>query len=105
MVRSFDYAASFSVARQGATGVDPRREPMLELWARFWTTWATAVFLTSYLDTMKTASLLPAGQKETAALLNALLLARALSEIATELESHPDRLSVPIRAILRMLEG
>ncbi len=105
MVRSFDYAAGFSVARQGATGLDPRHAPMPELWARFWTTWSTAVFLTSYLDTMKTASLLPAGQKETATLLNALLLARALSEIATELDSHPDWVSVPIRAILRMLEG
>ncbi len=104
MVRSFDYAASFSVARQGSSGTDPRQAPMLDLWARFWTTWATPVFLTSYLDTMKAGSLLPGGQQETSALLKAHLLARALSEISNELDSRPDWLRVPIRAILGMLE-
>ena len=105
MVRSFDYAASFSVARLGSAQSDPRRTPMLDLWARFWTTWATPVFLTSYLDKIRAAPLLPAGQKETAALLEALLLARALAEIGNELDTHRDWLSVPIRAVLRMLEG
>lgn len=105
MVRSFDYAASFSVARLGSAEADPRRTPMLELWARFWTTWATPVFLTSYLEKMKGAPLLPAAQKETAALLEALLLAKALAEITSEMDTHRDWLSVPIRAVLRMLEG
>ncbi len=105
MVRSFDYAASFSVARLGSAEADPRRTPMLELWARFWTTWATPVFLTSYLEKMKGTPLLPAAQKETAALLEALLLARVLAEINSEMDTHRDWLSVPIKAVLRMLEG
>ena len=78
---------------------------MLELWARFWTTWATPVFLTSYLEKMKGTPLLPAAQKETAALLEALLLARVLAEINSEMDTHRDWLSVPIKAVLRMLEG
>jgi len=104
MVRSFDYAASFSVERQASTGGAPGQIRLLELWAKFWTTWVTPVFLTSYVNTARQASLLPDGERELAILLNAYLLDKAISEITYELDGRPDWLRVPIRAILRMME-
>ncbi len=104
MVRSFDYAASFSVERQASTGGAPGQTRLLELWAKFWTTWVTPVFLTSYVNTARQASLLPDGERELAILLNAYLLDKAISEITYELDGRPDWLRVPIRAILRMME-
>jgi maltose alpha-D-glucosyltransferase/alpha-amylase len=105
MVRSFDYAANFSVARQASTAVDPGQVPLLERWAKFWSVWVTAVFVTSYLNTAKQASLLPDSQRELAILLNAYLLDRAVSEIGYELDNRPDWVRVPIRGILHLTEG
>jgi maltose alpha-D-glucosyltransferase/alpha-amylase len=105
MVRSFDYAANFSVVRQASTAVDPGQVPLLERWAKFWSVWVTAVFVTSYLNTAKQASLLPDSQRELAILLNAYLLDRAVSEIGYELDNRPDWVRVPIRGILHLTEG
>lgn len=104
MVRSFDYAAHFAVARNASTEVDAGRIPILEQWARFWYIWVASVFLTSYLDTQKQAPLLPDARGELAALLNAYLLDKAIYEIGYELENRPEWLRVPIRGILRLME-
>ncbi len=105
MVRSFDYAANFAVAQQVSTAVDPGQVAMLEQWAKFWSIWVTAAYLTSYLNTVRPASLLPDSHQELAILLKAFLLDRAVSEIGYELDSRPDWLWVPIRGILQLMEG
>jgi len=104
MVRSFDYAAHFAVARHASTAVDPGQIPLLEQWAKFWYIWVTPVFLTSYLNTAKQAPLLPEAHRELATLLNAYLLDKAIYEIGYELDNRPDWLRVPIRGILQLME-
>jgi maltose alpha-D-glucosyltransferase/alpha-amylase len=104
MVRSFDYAAHFAVARHASTAVDPGQIPLLEQWAKFWYIWVTPVFLTSYLNTAKQAPLLPEAHRELATLLNAYLLEKAIYEIGYELNNRPDWLRVPLRGILQLME-
>ncbi len=104
MIRSFDYAAHFAVARHASTAVDPGQIHLLEQWARFWYVWVTPVFLTSYLNVAKEAPLLPEDQRELATLLNAYLLDKAVYEIGYELDNRPDWLRVPIRGILELTE-
>jgi maltose alpha-D-glucosyltransferase/alpha-amylase len=105
MVRSFDYAASTSVAHQASTAIDPGQVPLLERWAKFWSIWVTAAYLTSYLNTLRPASLVPDSHQELAILLEVFLMDRAVSEIGYELDSRPDWLWVPIRGILQLIEG
>ena len=105
MVRSFDYAAHFAVARHASTEVDPGQIPMLEQWAKFWYIWVTPVFLTSYSNVAKQAPLLPEATREFITLLNAYLLEKAIYEIGYELDNRPDWLRVPIRGILHLLEA
>ncbi len=104
MIRSFDYAAHFAVARHASTAVDPGQIHLLEQWARFWYVWVTPVFLTSYLNVAKEVPLLPEDQRELATLLNAYLLDKAVYEIGYELDNRPDWLRVPIRGILELTE-
>jgi maltose alpha-D-glucosyltransferase/alpha-amylase len=104
MVRSFDYAAHFAVARYASTALDPAQIPLLEQWAKFWYIWVTPVFLTSYSNVAKQAPLLPEANREFATLLNAYLLDKAIYEIGYELDNRPDWLRVPIRGILQLME-
>jgi len=104
MIRSFDYAAHFAVARHASTAVDPGQIHLLEQWARFWYVWVTPVFLTSYLNVAREAPLLPTAQKELTALLNAYLLDKAIYEIGYELDNRPDWVRVPIRGTLQLLD-
>jgi maltose alpha-D-glucosyltransferase/alpha-amylase len=105
MIRSFDYAAHMALARQIEQGRIPeQRAQEWEPWTAFWHGWVSAVFLKTYFEVAGShASLYPKAQSDLGALLEAHLLAKALDEVGYELRSQPDRLRVPLRAVLRLL--
>ena len=104
MVRSFDYAAHSAAVLYAASKASQDDFLLLERWGRFWYTWVSAVFLSSYLETVKDAHLLPEDRDDVTVLLNAYLLEKAVYEIGYELNNRPAWLRVPIRGILQLLE-
>ena len=105
MLRSFDYAASYSLRNQSPPPVRTQDTARLLPWAKLWTAWVSAAFLRSYLDAIKHSGLLPQSDREIAILLDALLLEKALYEVTYELNNRPDWVAVPLTGILDLLDG
>jgi maltose alpha-D-glucosyltransferase/alpha-amylase len=106
MLRSFHYAAHSTVQRQ--LTLLPRPEdtlPILQHWAQYWYVWVSVVFLTSYLEVVKQARLLPEEPKQLRILLDAHLLEKAVYEVGYELNNRPDWVKVPLQSILQLLEA
>jgi maltose alpha-D-glucosyltransferase/alpha-amylase len=106
MVRSFDYAAAQACIRlvDGMVLV-PDDQRALERAAHAWSRWIGAAFLRSYLQHVQQAAFLPASREELRVLLNALLLERAMHEVAHELNTPLNRVGVPVRGMLDILEA
>jgi maltose alpha-D-glucosyltransferase/alpha-amylase len=106
MVRSFDYAAAQACWRMIET-TSPIAEDQraLESAAHAWSRWIGATFLRSYLQHVHLAAFLPASRDELRVLLNALLLERAMHEVAHELNTPPNRVGIPIRGMLDILDA
>ena len=105
MLRSFDYAVQ--AVRRGATGVGVVRaedQERLEPWARFWRHWVGAAFLRPYLGLAKGAPFLPDDPVDLERLLNALLMEKAVYELAYELDNRPDWIGTPLEGVLDLLE-
>jgi len=106
LLRSFQYAA-FAVRFGRVPGIilKPENAAAYEAWAAFWSSWASALFLSGYLSVRDAASLLPASGEEIKMLLDAFLMERALAEAATELRDRPDWTVIPLRGISMILPG
>ena len=74
-------------------------------WAQYWYTWVSVAFLTSYLNMIKPAHLLPEDPEQLKILLDAFILEKAIYEIGYELNNRPDWLKVPLQGILQLLEA
>jgi maltose alpha-D-glucosyltransferase/alpha-amylase len=83
MLRSFEYAGA-------ASGVDYAAE-----WARR----AGEAFLDAYFEAAGGASFLPASHGEEEAVLNAMLIEKALYELRYELDHRPDWVPIPLRGL------
>jgi maltose alpha-D-glucosyltransferase/alpha-amylase len=106
MIRSFHYATRSGLLRQESLIARPEDElPTLAQWAQFWYVWVSSVFLTSYLDEVRQAHLLPEEPEQLKVLLDAYLMEKAIYEIGYELNNRPDWLSVPLQGILQLIEA
>jgi maltose alpha-D-glucosyltransferase/alpha-amylase len=106
MLRSFHYAAYTGLSEhvvQNNVHDEADVMPVLVGGARFWTSWVSAAFLTSYLAEAGD-QLLPEGRQATEVLLRAFLLEKAAYEVSYELNNRPDWVSVPLRGMLHLLE-
>ncbi|HXT49618.1 MAG TPA: putative maltokinase [Thermoanaerobaculia bacterium] len=104
MVRSFDYVAHTGLAEARRRGVVPAEQLQLaEAWARYWQRWASALFVRAYLGRAVDAPFLPVGDADRAVLLDALLLEKALYELAYELDHRPEWAGIPLRGVLALL--
>jgi maltose alpha-D-glucosyltransferase/alpha-amylase len=101
MLRSFNYAAVFSL-RSG--GPRPEDIPTLEPWARFWNLWTSVTYLQAYLRVASMAGFLPHSKDELKILLDLYLLDKAVYELTYELNNRPEWVDVPIAGILEMLK-
>ena len=104
MVRSFDYVAHAGLAAAQRRGIVPAEQGSLaEAWARYWQRWASALFVRAYLARAVDAPFLPVADNDRAVLLDALLLEKALYELAYELDHRPDWAGIPLRGVLALL--
>ncbi len=105
MLRSYAYAAEVArldVAARGVVEPDSDAFAGLAQWASFWQRWAGAAFLRGYVEAAKPPfATTPA---ETAQLLPAFLLEKALYEVTYELGSRPELVDVPLRGVLSILD-
>jgi maltose alpha-D-glucosyltransferase/alpha-amylase len=98
MMRSFDYAASVALQREGESD----RE-LLRPWTEKWVAVVGDHFLQAYLAKVSGTGLIPSDPVEIGILLSAFLLERAISEVKHDLEHRPEYLPVSLRALLRLL--
>ncbi len=106
MLRSFHYAVYAVLFDQEAEGVyasHPEALASLELWARFWCRWVSAVFLKAYCETAERSSFLPRTREELQILLDVYLLEKAIYELGYELNSRPEWVRIPLQGILQLL--
>lgn len=94
MLRSFAYAAEW-----GRRAADAGAE-----WAATWRAHTSARFLSAYLEAAAGASIVPRSDDDLPALLDAMLVEKAVYELVYELNNRPDRVGVPL-AGLRDLVG
>jgi maltose alpha-D-glucosyltransferase/alpha-amylase len=94
MLRSFAYAAEWG---RRAAGADAE-------WAALWRAHTSARFLGAYLEAAAGASIVPRSEDDLCALLDAMLVEKAVYELLYELNNRPDRVGVPL-AGLRDLVG
>ncbi|MBA3894181.1 MAG: maltose alpha-D-glucosyltransferase [Gemmatimonadales bacterium] len=101
MIRSFEYAAAYSVRHGPMRNEDV---PALLPWSRLWQRWASASFLRGYFDAVGDAPYLPRGHDAFAAMLDFYLLDKSIYELRYELNNRPDWVGIPIEGIRRRIE-
>jgi maltose alpha-D-glucosyltransferase/alpha-amylase len=101
VLRSFSYVAraGFRVFLRDK----PETRWPLDSWIDAWERDACAIFLRGYLKQMGDGPLLP-GSAARDMLLDALILEKALSELAYELGNRPDWIDIPLDGLLRLLD-
>jgi maltose alpha-D-glucosyltransferase/alpha-amylase len=101
------YHASHAVLFGEAPGVIPNPETLnaLEAWAKIWYRWVRGAFLSSYLAAPRVSALLPRNQEHVRALLSAFLIELALRKLSFDLVRAPERIRVPVHAIVELLES
>jgi maltose alpha-D-glucosyltransferase/alpha-amylase len=101
MLRSYSYAAwSGLFAWSRAHGADALER---ESWAALWETAVSGAFLSAYLSDTREAAFIPQDDRQLAALLELLMIDKALYELDYELNNRPDWLPVPVEGLLRLL--
>jgi maltose alpha-D-glucosyltransferase / alpha-amylase len=104
MMRSFHYAAYTSMIEQLRSGALGKVDfATIEPWARLWVSWTSQAFLSSYAATADRPSLVPKDHDDFAALLDALLMEKAIYEVGYELNNRPEWLRLPLYGIADML--
>ncbi len=104
MLRSFHYAAYAALFGQiPGLPSDPDSIQKIEGWAAAWNAAVAPTYLKSYFETARNASFVPASWAERRIQLDALLLQKALYEVAYELNNRPDWLPIPLKGILSLV--
>ncbi|HEV2295737.1 MAG TPA: maltose alpha-D-glucosyltransferase [Tepidisphaeraceae bacterium] len=109
MVRSFDYAA-WTCLRNHWALLPPEQEAGRDRHlrgARTWGAWLAREFVRAYVIRARELrpDLVPATVEEVELLLRAWLLEKALYEIRYELNSRPQWVDIPLRAVIELLRG
>ena len=104
MIRSFHYAAQQAAAHltvDPAMSSDPDTlASLLQLWYRS----VSGMFLRSYLQATEGAPFVPAARGELSALLDFLLLEKAIYELGYEANTRPGWVDIPAQGIVDLLE-
>jgi maltose alpha-D-glucosyltransferase / alpha-amylase len=100
MVRSFSYAAYAALLAFAVHA--PHDGAALEAWADTWQHWAARTFILGYRTTMESSALVPASA-DFSRLLDALVLDKAVYELAYELNNRPDWVRIPLLGIAKLL--
>ncbi len=99
MLRSFDYAA------HAALDAQPMHQETLAGPAANWSNKAQQAFLEAWRAVTRNAVFRAANPPEERALLEAFLLEKALYEVVYEINNRPTWLPIPLRGVLRLIDG
>ncbi len=103
MLRSLDYAAHSALfGRIPGIVANPEATASLRAWAEFWSRWASALFLSGYLET---TGLPPAALEDTRVLLRFYLLERGIQELSHELSQRPEWARIPMDGLVEILQA
>ena len=100
MLRSFSYAADATLMTY--TTRHPEDFASLEPWARLWERTVSAQFLSTYRETAKSGSILPAAEEDFRRLLDAFLFEKAARELIYELNNRPTWVRIPLAGALAL---
>ncbi|HEX7380412.1 MAG TPA: maltose alpha-D-glucosyltransferase [Pirellulales bacterium] len=101
MIRSIHYAANSAYLKH-VEQFPETREPLRRA-ARFWYLWASARFLSKYLDVAAKASFMPPSPDELKILLTTMLLEKSAYELGYELNNRTDWAEAPLAGILEII--
>ena len=76
----------------------------LKAWGRFWREWMAGIFLRGYRSRVEGTKLLPADDEGLRALVNALLLENAFTELNVALEHGSGKERVALEGIIEVLD-
>jgi maltose alpha-D-glucosyltransferase/alpha-amylase len=102
MLRSFHYVAHAALRGKTSALIIAHAGSSIENWANFWSTWVSAAFLRSYLESASPGRFLPSNPQRLETLLSAYLLEKALYELRYELNNRPDWVNIPLEGILHL---
>jgi maltose alpha-D-glucosyltransferase/alpha-amylase len=106
MLRSLHYAAIGTLHELLPTGLLGENDfAAMEPWALFFQAWASRAFLEQYLEHAGNAPFVPRDPGELRSLLDTFLLAKALYELAYELNNRPTWVSVPLHGLTQILSA
>lgn len=101
MLRSFDYALWTTLRRRLELGADPARTVAgVDGWRRA----TQGAFLGAYGEAMEGAAVHPDDPETGRALLDLLLIQKAVYEVGYEMAMRPDWLDMPLRGLLSLIE-
>ncbi|HUG05194.1 MAG TPA: maltose alpha-D-glucosyltransferase [Candidatus Limnocylindria bacterium] len=99
MLRSLSYASETGRAEAMGRGAGPE----LAGWAAAWRAYVSARYLASYLEASAGSATVPRERDDLVALLDALLVEKALYEVSYELGSRPARVGIPLAGLRELL--
>jgi maltose alpha-D-glucosyltransferase/alpha-amylase len=111
MIRSFDYCLqSVLLGLTSSKGrpqgmIRAEDQPILAPWVEIWYNRVSREFVSSYINSMGVTDLLPPAEESRRALLDILLLERALQEADLELSTRPHWAIIPLRGAVQLLES
>jgi maltose alpha-D-glucosyltransferase/alpha-amylase len=111
MVRSFDYAVSsvltgLASGRGRAPGLIRAEDRIvLESWGKAWVERVVREFVSAYAEGVAETGLLPETVEGRRVLLDVMLMEKAMNEAEAELTFRPEWAVLPLRALLRQLDG
>lgn len=103
MLRSFHYAVESVLAEEMAEREGEAAKAAARTAAASWYLWSSVAFLRGYLRKAQGSPILPKSREEFAAMLDAYLIEKALSEVRYELNSRPAWIGIPVRGLLDLV--
>ncbi len=106
LLRSFQYASFSALQFQVERGtIEPGSPDHEELHARLqlWNRWVSAAYLRAYVQAADGQPFLPPDAEQTAILLDAFSLEKAMYELIYEMNNRPDWIHIPLTGIAEIL--
>lgn len=106
MVRSFHYVPfAFLEGKRADIAVASHSvPPQSAMWAAFWSDWASAAFLKTYLGIAAGARFWPQEEADVRLLFDVYLVEKAMYELEYELNNRPDWAEIPLHGLVELLE-
>jgi len=105
MLRSLEHVSHAALLReQQKQSVTSEKQLDLASWSRYWREWIATIYFHAYRTRLAGTKIIPPNDAGVRALLNALLIENAFTELRVQIESPNPCLGLPLTSILAVLE-